>query len=244
MIKLVLISDSHGRHDNIYVFKPGDSLKRQETLNNINGGVWLPEEADIIAHSGDMSMMGSEFEIDNFLKWYSKLPYKHKLLIAGNHDFLFERQRMIARELLERYPEITYLETSEVVIEGIKFYGEPRQPEFHDFAFNVPRGEKIKRYWDAIPDDVNIIITHGPPKGILDMTMRGKQVGCEDLLYRLWELKELKLVQFGHIHEHAGHEFINDVHFVNASVVNVRLQLQNKPQIFEIDENKNIKKIE
>jgi len=75
------------------------------------------------------------------------------------------------------------------------------------------------------------------------MTMRGKQVGCEELLYRLWELKDLKLVQFGHIHEHAGYEMINDIHFVNASIVNVRLQLQNKPQIFEIDENKNITKI-
>lgn len=242
-MKLVLMSDSHGRHENIYVLKPGEALNEQETLNNITGGVYLPAEADMIIHSGDISMRGTEFEVDNFLKWYSSLPYKYKILICGNHDFLFEKQRTIAKELLARYPNITYLESSEVVIEGIKIYGEPRQPWFHDWAFNVERGEKIKRYWDAISDDVDILVTHGPPKGILDMTMRGNQVGCEDLLHRIWELKNLKLCQFGHIHEHAGYEFINNVHFVNASVLNLRYQLQNKPMIFEIDENKNITKL-
>ena len=243
-MKLVLISDSHGRHENIYVFKPGDSLTSQETLNHITGGVYLPEEADMIIHSGDVSMRGTEFEVDNFLKWYSSLPYKYKILISGNHDFLFEIQRPIAQELIKRYPNIIYLESSEVIIEGIKIYGEPRQPWFHSWAFNVQRGDAIKKYWDAIPDDTDILVTHGPPKGILDMTMAGDQVGCEDLLYRIWELKNLKLCQFGHIHEHAGYEFIKDIHFVNASVLNLRYQLQNKPYIFEIDENKKITKIE
>lgn len=237
------MSDSHGRHQNIYVLKPGEDLSQQDTLNNITGGVFLPSEADMVIHSGDVSMRGTEYEIDTFLKWYSSLPYKYKVLICGNHDFLFEKQRTIAQELLARYPDIIYLESSEVVIEGIKIYGEPRQPWFHDWAFNVERGEKIKRYWDAIPDDTDILVTHGPPKGILDMTMRGDQVGCEDLLHRVWELKNLKLCQFGHIHEHAGYEFINNVHFVNASVLNLRYQLQNKPMVFEIDENKNITKL-
>jgi Icc-related predicted phosphoesterase len=237
------MSDSHGRHENIYVLKRGEALNQQDTLNNITGGVYLPVEADMIIHSGDLSMRGTEFEIDKFLKWYSSLPYKYKILICGNHDFLFEKQRTIAQELLARYPNITYLESSEVVIEGIKIYGEPRQPWFHDWAFNVERGEKIKRYWDAIPDDTDILVTHGPPKGILDMTMRGDQVGCEDLLQRIWELKNLRLCQFGHIHEDAGYEFISNVHFVNASVLNLRYQLQNRPMIFEIDENKNITKI-
>ncbi len=238
------MSDSHSRHENIYVLKPGDALNSQETLNNITGGVFLPAEADMIIHSGDISIRGSEFEIDNFLKWYSSLPYKYKILISGNHDFLFEDYKSIAKEVLARYPDIIYLESSEVVIEGIKIYGEPRQPWFHDWAFNVQRGEKIKQFWDAVPDDVDILVTHGPPKGILDMTMRGEQVGCEDLLFRVMELKSLKLCQFGHIHEHAGHEFINGIHFVNASVVNLRYQLQNKPMMFEIDENKNITKID
>lgn len=249
-MKVVSISDTHGRHENIYVLKPTDELNDIEVLYKIPGdfadvkhSVFLPHDADMIIHSGDMSMRGTEFEIDNFLKWYSKLPYKYKILIAGNHDFLFERQRMIAKELLERYPEIIYLESSEVIIEGVKIYGEPRQPWFHDWAFNVERGPAIKRYWDVIPEDVNILVTHGPPKGILDMIMSGKHRGCEDLLYRIQDLTELKLCQFGHIHEHAGYEFINGIHYVNASVLNLRYQLQNRPQVFEIDGDKNITKI-
>lgn len=237
------MSDSHGRHDNIYVFKSDDALDKQETLDNITGGVYLPAEADMIIHSGDMSMRGYEFEIEDFLKWYSKLPYKYKILISGNHDFLFENQRTIAQELLAKYPDIIYLESSGVVIEGIKIYGEPRQPWFHDWAFNVFRGEDIKKYWDAIPDDVNILVTHGPPFGILDMCMNGDVVGCEDLLNRIKDLKELKLCQFGHIHEAAGYEFKDGIHFVNASVLNLRYQLQNKPYIFEIDNSKNIIKL-
>jgi len=242
-MKVVLISDTHGRHDNIYVMKPEDSLDNQETLYHISGGVFLPAEADMIIHSGDVSMRGTEHEVEKFLDWYSKLPYKYKILISGNHDFLFENQRTIAQELLAKYPDIIYLESSEVIIEGIKIYGEPRQPWFHSWAFNVYRGEAIKKYWDAIPDDVDILVTHGPPFGILDMCMNGDVVGCEDLLNRIKELKNLKLCQFGHIHEDYGYVFKDGVHFVNASVLNLRYQLQNKPQIFEIDENKNVTKL-
>lgn len=244
-MKIVLMSDSHGRHENIYVLKPGELVNKQETLNNITGGVYLPAEADVICHSGDISMIGNEYEIENFLKWYSALPYIHKILISGNHDRLFEKQKIIAHDLLKKYPNIIYLESSEVIIDGIKFYGEPRQPTFgYNWAFNVDRGEEIKKFWDIVPDDVNVFLMHGPPKGILDMTSRGEHVGCEELLYRIWELKNLKLVSFGHIHEHSGYDFVNGIHFVNASVLNLRYQLQNKPMIFEIDENKNIIKIE
>ena len=216
-MKVVTISDTHSRHGWIYQLSEGESLDNIETVYHIqgtinaSGGVFLPCDIDLLIHAGDMSMMGTETEIEQFLKWYSSLRAKYKVLIAGNHDFLFEKQRMIAKDLLAKYPDIIYLETEEVVIEGIKIYGEPRQPWFHSWAFNVERGEAIKRYWDAIPEDVNILVTHGPPKGILDMTMSGENVGCEDLLYRLPYLEQLKLVVFGHIHEHAGCELINGV---------------------------------
>lgn len=249
-MKVVTLSDTHSRHGWIYQLSEGESLDNIETVYHIqgtinaSGGVFLPCDIDLLIHAGDMSMMGTETEIDQFLKWYSSLRAKYKVLIAGNHDFLFEKQRMIAKDLLTKYSDIIYLETEEVVIEGIKIYGEPRQPWFHSWAFNVERGEAIKRYWDAIPEDVNILVTHGPPKGILDMTMSGDNVGCEDLLYRLPYLEQLKLVVFGHIHEHAGCELINGVYYVNASALNVRYQLQNRPQAFIIDKDKNIRKIE
>ena len=243
MKSIIFLSDSHGKHESIYVLKDGDSLENTETLYHITGGIFLPSEADIIIHAGDISMGGTEYEIEKFLKWYSKLPYPSKILIAGNHDKLFDFQRSIAKEILKKYPEITYLESQEVVINGIKIYGEPVSPTFgYGWAFNADRGEKIKKHWDAIPDDVDICILHCPPKGILDMTIRGENVGCEDLLYRLMEIKP-KIVVYGHIHEHYGHEIINDIHFFNASVLNLRYQLQNKPWIIEIDDNKNIKVI-
>lgn len=238
------MSDSHSRHENIYVMKPGDGLDNMETLYHITGGVFLPAEADAILHAGDISMGGTEYEIDKFLKWYSQLPYKYKIVIPGNHDKLFEFQKGIAQELIKKYPEIIYLESQEVVIDGVKIYGEPRQPRFgHGWAFNVDRGEKIKQFWDMIPDDVDILITHGPPYDILDMTMHGGVVGCVDLLNRVKELKNLKIHVFGHIHEDSGHVEKDGVHFVNASVLNLRYQLQNLPKVFEIDENKNVKKL-
>ena len=243
-MKIVLMSDSHGRHDNIYVLKDDDLLSNQETLNNITGGVFLPAEADMIIHGGDISMGGYEYEIESFLKWYSLLPYKYKILISGNHDKLFEKQRGLSQELLKKYPDIIYLESQEVIIEGIKIYGEPRQPTFgYGWVFNVDRGEKIKKYWDAVPDDIEVLVTHGPPYEILDLTARGGVVGCVDLLNRIKELKSLKLCIFGHIHEDAGYQFINGVHFINASVLNLQYQLQNRPMIFEVDENKNFIKL-
>lgn len=250
-IKVILISDSHSRHENIYVMKKEENISSVKDLYKIHGmnfdifnSVFLPSDADMIIHGGDMSIHGSELEVDSFLKWYSNLPYKYKILIAGNHDYLFEKFRGIAQELLKKYPNIIYLESSEVIIEGIKIYGEPRQPWFHNWAFNVERGEVIRRYWDVIPDDTDILVTHGPPYDILDLTASGQSVGCVDLRERIKELKKLKLCIFGHIHEDAGYKMIDGVHFVNASVLNLRYQLHNKPQAFRIDKNKNITKID
>lgn len=242
-MRIVTMSDSHGRHENIHVLKSGENLDNMETLYHITGSVYLPADADMIIHGGDISMRGHEHEVESFLKWYSSLPYKYKVMIAGNHDFLFDTQRTLAKDLLVKYPDIIYIENDVVEIEGIKIWGSPIQPWFHNWAFNKYRGDDIKKYWDIIPNDIDILVTHGPPFGVLDMTMSGDQVGCEDLMTKIKEIPTLKLHIFGHIHEHAGHEFKNGIHFVNASVLNLRYQLQNKPMIFEIDENKNITKI-
>ena len=102
----------------------------------------------------------------------------------------------------------------------------------------------MKRYWSEIPDDTEFLIVHGPPYGILDAVMSGEWVGCEDMIERINNLKNLKLVQYGHIHEDYGHELINDVHYINASVLNLRYELQNNPFIFEVDENKELKTIQ
>lgn len=248
MFKIVLISDTHNRHENIYVLKPEDTKESDEVLYNVSGGVYLPAEADMVIHSGDMSNMGGEIEVERFLIWFSALPYKYKILIAGNHDFLFERQRGIAQDLLKKFPNIIYLENDFVEIEMVdggpklKIWGSPITPWFHSWAFNRVRGEEINKYWAHIPDDIDILITHGPPAGILDIILNGESRGCEMLIERIKQIKP-KLHVFGHIHEAAGYEFIDGTHYVNASVVNIRLQLSNKPTIFEVDLDKNFTKI-
>lgn len=211
MPKICIISDTHGQHE---------KLK-------------LPK-ADWIIHAGDMSSMGSFDQVNDFVSWFSKTDFSKRIMIAGNHDYLFEKNPDIAKSLI---PEnVIYLESSFVDIDGIKIYGEPRQPWFYNWAFNVNRGEPIKKYWDAVPNDTKILITHGPPKGILDRTMEGKHVGCEELILRLPELKELKLVCCGHIHEGRGsYQFADGQLIINASVLNRSYRLVNNPYVIDTD---------
>jgi len=90
-----------------------------------------------------------------------------------------------------------------VIIEGVKFYGSPWQPRFFDWAFNLDRGEEIKKKWDLIPMDTDVLITHGPPYGILDLTHEGEKVGCEELMKAVLRVQP-KIHIFGHIHEAYG----------------------------------------
>ena len=221
-MKILLISDTHAQHKGLTKKK------------------WLPE-ADMIICSGDISSMGRVQEVQEFMEWYGNLDqYKYKIMICGNHDFLFERQPDIAQGLVT--DNVHYLESSGVEIEGIKFYGEPRQPWFHSWAFNVNRGD-LKQYWDKVPEDTDVLITHGPPKGYeyLGMTLEGDEVGDEELTTRIEELKNLRLNVCGHIHEGNG-IFINTngTTIINASVLDRHYNLVNKPYLIEIDENKKI----
>jgi Icc-related predicted phosphoesterase len=133
---------------------------------------------------------------------------------------------------------ITYLNDSGVEIDGIKFWGSPVTPRFFDWAFN--RDADIQYHWNMIPYDTNVLITHGPPYGILDLTVReGKPVGCHYLRRRLFDLKDLKVHSFGHIHEGFGQQVGDDedfegVHFVNASYLDHRYRAVNSPVIINI----------
>lgn len=216
-MKIVLLSDTHGLHYQV---------------KNIPDG-------DVLIHAGDTCNRGSEQDAVNFLTWYNELPHKHKLFIAGNHDWFFQRAPLDSvRELLTYYPNVTYLFDEELIIDNVKFYGTPWQPEFCNWAFNVKRGQLYK-HWKKIPDDVNILITHGPPMGILDEVKNwrspsGENVGCDELLARIDQLKEIKLNVFGHIHEGYGEKEIKGVTYVNASVVNEHYYVVNDIKTFEI----------
>src|SRR5262249_25680108 len=149
-----------------------------------------------------ISMKGEESEIRNFLNWFGGLEYQHKILIAGNHDFYFEKSS--DAEIEKIIPSnIIYLKDSGTIINGLKIWGSPVTPWFLDWAFNRRRGDPIRRHWDLIPDDTDILITHGPSFRILDVDNKGQHLGCKDLFNRIQELK-LKAHLFGHIHESYG----------------------------------------
>ncbi len=217
-MKVLMLSDTHGKHDYI----PND---------------WLPE-ADVIIHAGDVSNIGRLWEIEEFLQWFNRLPYPHKIFIAGNHDWGFQERRDEIKEMLTGYPDIVYLEDSEVTIDGLKFYGSPWQPWFYDWAFNLKRGDQLEEKWNLIPTDVDVLITHGPPLEILDYVAQGnsaKHVGCDRLAACvLTQLPNLKLHVFGHIHYSYGTLFKDAKYFVNAATLNEQYGVANKPILLEI----------
>lgn len=208
---ITVISDTHGKHEQLE----------------------LPPVTDMIIHAGDFSNVGRLPEIQSFLDWYTTLPHAYKLLVGGNHDFLLERSPAIFQSLLP--DNIIYLENEAIEIEGIRFWGSPITPFFFNWAFNRHRGPKIQRYWNKIPEDVDVLITHGPPKGFGDVTVRGDVVGCEDLLDRVLEVKP-KYHIYGHIHEGYGIYPTKHTTFVNASNMDEKYQMVNKAVVLNVEQ--------
>jgi predicted phosphodiesterase len=195
-MRLVLISDTHSLHDRIPPLPDGD----------------------LLIHAGDVSGMGRLPELAVFFEWFGGLPHRHKVVIAGNHDFAFERQAARAEALVP--PGVVYLRDSGVTLGGLRLWGSPWQPWFMDWAFNLERGPDIAAKWALIPDDVQVLITHGPPRGVLDLTQNRppEHAGCEDLALRIGQLRDLRVHVFGHIHEGYGREERDGRVFVNASI--------------------------
>ena len=219
MPTLVLISDTHTKHLEIE-----DQLKL----------IYAEHPDSIIVHSGDISYRGRKWEVEEFIEWYSGLPFKNKIMIAGNHDFLFENSPEVAKDILDRIgPGIIYLNDSGVELEGLKFWGSPVTPWFHNWAFNRV-GEKINEHWDLIPVDTNILITHGPPYLTLDATKSGLRVGCPELANKIKDLSDLKVHVFGHIHEAEGIVEKNGVIYVNATILDLYYEVKNSPVILHV----------
>ena len=219
MPTLVLISDTHTKHYEI------DAQLKEIYENHPDA---------IIVHAGDISYRGRKWEVEEFVEWYSGLPFKHKIMIAGNHDFLFEDSPEVAKDILDKIgPEIIYLNDSGVELEGLKFWGSPVTPWFHDWAFNRVE-EKINEHWNLIPVDTNILITHGPPYLTLDATKSGLRVGCTELANKIEGLSDLKVHVFGHIHEADGIVERDGVIYVNASILDLYYEVKNSPVILHV----------
>lgn len=190
-ITIVAIGDTHGFHRAITV-PPGD----------------------ILIHAGDASRHGEIEELDDLNAWLGSLPHPHKILVAGNHDFCFERDPDACRARLDN---CLYLQDQAATVMGLRFYGSPWQPRFFDWAFNLPRGPELRAKWERIPADTDVLITHGPPHGYGDRTFSGQQVGCADLLAAVERVRP-RLHVFGHIHEDAGISRSAHTTFINASI--------------------------
>ena len=183
---------------------------------------------DMLLFAGDCSTVYLRHvnlvEVLNFIEWFESIPIKYKIWVAGNHDTSIESKLVIPKEILK---SSVYLEHDEVVVEGLRIFGSPYTPTFGNWAFMKSR-TSINRVWETLPDEIDILITHGPPKGILDLsynqqTKALEKCGDSSLFKKVMKIKP-KLHVFGHIHNNednynAGHFFANDINFINASCV-------------------------
>lgn len=207
-MRIVLLSDTHDRVEGLHV-----------------------PDGDLLVHTGDFTMRGREDEVRRFLDWFASWPHPHKVFIAGNHDFLVERDPERFREML---PEgLVYLEDEAAEVAGLRVYGSPVTPWFHDWAFNVQRGPDIAAVWERIPEGTELLLTHGPPRGILDRTAYGEAVGCDDLAARVAAVRPRWHV-FGHIHESRGELVHEGVHYLNASVLDRRYAIARTPLVLDV----------
>ena len=240
-MRITHISDTHNKH------------------NQLNGK--LPG-GDLLIHSGDISSIGRESEVTKFVKWFNGIDnYTNKIFIAGNHDLSFESEILFRNksEYFDRVQydgfasvgkpqwldvllasdlnsNVFYLENSFVELDGIKIWGSPISPSFgYGWAFNEDRGEDISKVWDGIPNDADIVITHGPIYGYCDRTSReGLNVGCADLYHRLNEVRP-QLHFSGHIHEAYGYRQTNWGYAFNGCNCDLSYLVNNKPMTFEYD---------
>jgi len=191
MPRAILLSDTHGRHDDVAV----------------------PDDGDLLIHAGDVTNRGSRDEVEDFADWLSPRPHPHKIVVAGNHDRWIEKHPQRMPEILS---DASYLQDGSTDAGPLTVWGSPWTPQFFDWSFMLPRGDELAAKWAQIPDDIDILVTHGPPRGILDRTRAGIDAGCDALRDRVFEIQP-RLHVFGHIHEARGRVEHDGITFVNAS---------------------------
>jgi Icc-related predicted phosphoesterase len=181
--------------------------------------------ADLIIHAGDVSMAGNGSEVMDFIDWFGSLDYKYKIFIAGNHDDCLDGE---ARERIQKFlpANMHYLYNSGVEIENIRFWGIPF------FMSGKLELEHYYRALESIPCDIDVLITHRPPFGILD-TSHNITYGCPDLLQTVLKIKP-KFHLFGHIHGAYGMEKSKTTTFVNGALMSENYRLANEARVFEI----------
>lgn len=200
MYKVLLISDTHGLHGYIDIEQ-------------------MPQ-ADCIIHCGDFSNQGRPSELLDFFAWFDSLPFTRKIIMPGNHDLMFETDLAQAKKLLSNFPGIECYIDDSAIIAGLEFYFYPWTPKFYDWAFMKEReSDELREKVNQIPDSAHVLISHGPPIGILDYTRGGKLAGCELLRAKTAKMPHLKVCVFGHIHEGHGNCTVGGVTYLNAALL-------------------------
>jgi Icc-related predicted phosphoesterase len=195
----------------------------------------LPK-ADVLVHSGDLTGQGTLDEIERGLDWIANAPTDLKIFVPGNHDWGFETKPDETRRMCEDR-DIILLIDQEHTYKGVRFYGSPWQPAFCDWAFNLYTPEDLEEKWNFIPSggQIDVLITHGPAYGILDLSSRDMACGCRELWKAIQKVKPRAHI-FGHIHAQHGIQMVSpwecpEYIAVNASTCNERYQCINPIQV-------------
>jgi predicted phosphohydrolase len=212
-VRVVAISDTHNQHEQIV----------------------LPE-GDLLVHAGDFSLNGEFQETLEFLDWFQAQSVKFRhggVLISGNHDFMDQNHPDLFKSLLASRPAIKYLNNSGCVIDGKRIWGSPTTPYFCGWAF-MPETWVREKHWEQIPEDCDLLITHGPAYMLLDLVhYNGKRAGCTHLGRHIIE-KRVKNHVFGHIHSSYGELRFLDCRYFNVACLDEQYHVMNKPAEFEI----------
>lgn len=220
--RLVLISDTHGRHEDLGVLPGGD----------------------ILIHAGDFTDDIGRASLRKFLTWFQKQPHEHKIFIAGNHDGAFQKWPVLAKAMmLEVAPGCTYLEDNMIYIRDLLFYGSPYTPTFGSWYFMKDKGPDMKSHWSKVSDMTDVLITHGPGD-MLCLTNQNEFAGCNELAERVCEVKPMLHV-FGHIHRSYGiarrcmidvnTKLQDEVISVNAASCGEDYKICRKPIVVDLD---------
>jgi len=211
-MRLVAISDTHCKHKKVSI-----------------------PDGDILICSGDFTGVGRVREIADFNTWLGKLPHSIKICCSGNHDFLFETDCSLAKNLLSN---AVYLQNEMYETGGLKFWGSPVTPTFLNWAFMLNRGPDILCHWKKVPEGIDVLITHGPPFSVLDTIYPNSEdyLGCEDMYDQIVNRIKPRVHIFGHIHGCGGRvENRHGIKFCNASICDEEYNPTHKPIIIEID---------
>jgi len=237
-LRVVCISDTHSQTDN----------SKLSVIEQFPRG-------DVLLHAGDFTNIGQPKEVYEFNKWLGLLPHPVKIVIAGNHDLMFQPEHLHTKwtrfglepskvkqqmetlgvsHVRELLTNCTFLQDSETEVCGVRIYGSPWQPEFCDWAFNLPRGQACLDKWNLIPAGIDILLTHGPPVGYGDLTSDAVRAGCVELLHTIQHRVKPKYHVAGHIHGGYGMTTDGDTVYINASTCDHRYRPIHPPIIFDV----------